>query len=217
MRKSVFFKIALLFWIASLVIIFCNNDSFAADGETYVWFTWCTKQVPTVETPFDIDFWSFAANEVYGQSHENTWAIVSGHATPHSSNIPSIPTPWYYLVVVDVCAAWDWHADLLASSLSDQDEINNVTAAPISSDQVGLESDGTLYFLNTSPDNGEVSANGYPIKTPLSSALQLMQRDHLGPQIPGIFWVKPDFFLDIPAFQQPDRYEGTITRTVIYY
>lgn len=207
-------------WVAILAVVSVVSWSAwllanAADGDTYLDYLACTAGNAAVEDPYDIDFGTFDSSSVYGQSKINTGATVTGGATHHVSNIPSVATPALYLVVDDQCGDTDWHADILASSMADQNVNNSGTATAIPATNVRLQNNGTVYFLETTPNISEVTASTYGSDTPMDSAVQLLERDFAGNEVPGLFWVKPTYNLLIPAYQQPDRYEGTITWTVI--
>jgi hypothetical protein len=50
----------------------------------------------------------------------------------------------------------------------------------------------------------------------MGSAWQMITRTAFDDKdIPWLFGIRPKFELSIPSYQQPDRYEGTITWTVI--
>lgn len=169
----------------------------------------------SVENAYDIDFGGFNANDVFTGSITNTGTITSGNATLHTSNVPSVPTPGYYLVVMDKCATSNRHADILASSMVDQNTANNITGTAIPAANLKLQNSGVVYFLDTTPFNSEISANAINTDTSFSTALQLIQRNAGTNPVGWKYWVKPSYKLIIPQFQQMDTYKGTITWTVI--
>lgn len=203
----------LLMWMCT----FCFES---ANAQTAIWKTTLNSKgcgvATSVEEAYDIDFGTFNGSDVFTWTKTNNGFITSGAATSHTSNVPSITTTGYYLVVVDRCATSSWHADLLASSMSDQNTTNTVTATAIPANNLKLQANGIAYFLDTSPSNSEVSANSVGTDTSFgSSPLQLLQRTAWTNPVWWRYGVSPSYKLIIPQYQQMDTYKGTITRTVL--
>lgn len=92
------------------------------------------------------------------------------------SNSPSVSATGLYLVVTDVCGDVSWHADILASSMSDQNIANSITGTAIPAANLKLQNSGTLFYLDTTPSNPEVVASTINTDTSFSTALQLIAR-----------------------------------------
>jgi hypothetical protein len=99
--------------------------------------------------------------------------------------------------------------------MSDINVSNPVTWNPIDADNIALSNANTVYFLETTPAIAEVTTQSV-VDQSLSSPIQLLQRTLPQWFVAGLFGVKPTYELTIPAFQQPDRYQGTITWTVYF-
>jgi hypothetical protein len=181
----------------------------------------CGVQDVFVENAFNVDFWTFWYDDVLWVVYIKTWAITTWAATPHISNVPGNANPLAYLTVVDTCGIDTWHADLLSSDLVDQNVQNSQTANPIPAYAVAASNENWylwvpnwwVFFLENTSLNGNVNSYPYP-PTPLDSPRQFMRKTS-SDWIPGIYGIRPQFYVSIPAYQQPDTYVWTITWTVI--
>ena len=198
------------FWLFLL-----RSDANAADGDTYLSGASCRWAAANVETPYDIDFGDYSADEVTGKTITNTGTVKTGDAITHVSSTPSINTSWLYLVVTDVCGDVDWHADLLASAMHDTNYSNNYTGADIPAANLKLQNNWTEYFLDNTPSTPEIVASTIGTDFSFDAALQLLSRTVEGEYIGGKYGVTPTYKLIIPIHQHVDRYQGTITWTVI--
>lgn len=161
----------------------------------------------SVEAAYSLDFGSFSSDDVFDWIAYRDGSIVPNGGWDGPSNS--------HLVVIDRCGSTSRHADLLASDMVDDDQYNATTAPNIHASNLELTNDGTVYFLNWSPENWEVTSTTYWDYTMFNNALQLLQRTAWENPVWWVYGVQPDYRLTIPQFQQPDIYEGTITWTVI--
>ena len=187
----------------------------SSDWETRLSASACSIPV-TVEQAYDIDFWSFNSDDVFDGPKLVIWVIDGTNATAHTSNVPSLSTPVNYLVVQDRCGVSNgWHADILTSSMVDQNVLNTITWNDIPADNLKLITDGQVFFLESTPANSEVTATEYAAPTSFNTAVQLLERTSNNNNVWWLFGVFPWYGLNIPQHQQPDTYKGTITWTVI--
>jgi hypothetical protein len=221
MKKLLHFGKLFCFWLMTLTILSASMSQLdsahaqSAIGKTVLWPKECGTAT-SIENAYDINFGTFNGSEVFDGTKTNTGTVNSGgNALLHTSNVPSVGIPDYYLVVLDKCATLSWHADILASSMTDQNIANSVTWTAIPAANLKLQNDGIAYFLDTSPSNFEVSANAVGSDTSFNTALQLLQRSAWANPVWWKYGVKPTYRLVIPQFQHVDTYKGTITRTVI--
>lgn len=181
-------------------------QSATTDGETKLGWEECFLP-PSVEAAYSISFGSFNSDDVFdGQAYKDGSIVPNGGGDGPSNN---------HLVVLDRCGTTSRHADILASDMNDLNEYNTTSAPSISATNLELRNDGTVYFLNWTPENSEVTSSTYSSFTMFGTALQLMQRTAGENPVWWVYGVQPDYRLIIPQFQQPDEYEGTITWTVI--
>lgn len=208
-----------LSFIARTLLIFWlfYNTTYANTlaWDMYVTHSDCKVGNSVVEAPYEVDFGSFDANSVFNTTKINTGTIRTGSATAHVSTTPSVLTSGLYLVVIDYCWNASWHADILASTLVDQNLFNSATATDIPASNLSIQKDAVVYYLDNTPVNAEVSTAAFSVDTPIGSATQLLQRMSSGNEWPWVYGVKPSYKLIIPAFQQPDMYQGTIAWTVL--
>lgn len=211
-----------------LVVFFIWFYNIVSASQWYMYLSCseCTQWTPVPSTPYNVDFWSFSAQSVYGVSKINPgemrnpgsawnsqlwWGIPQGPV--FDSSIPLL-TKSFFLAVVDWCGNSSWHADLVASDLVDQNVANSSLATSIPGANVQL-TNTWLFFLENTPYTPEVSIVSMADYTSLWSPIQLLQRVYNWNEGPWIFWVRPTYQLIIPAYQQIDKYEWTISWTVM--
>lgn len=202
-------KIWILFIVLSVHVI-----SILLGPSYLVFATWkCQKWVPTALQPYDIDFFSFSADQVFDMSIDKFGKPVTWTSVPHTSNVNA--SLQLYLAVLDECWKNDRHADIIASDLQDMNTFNSFTWVSIGSGNLWLQNNGVTYYLDWTPVNTEITAAAIYGYLSMNTAIQLLTRVTGTDGSTWTYWVQPEYKMVIPAYQQPDNYKGSISRTVI--
>ncbi len=184
-----------------------------------IWIFWRVNAETTSLSPgscilgvtaeaYNIDFGTFSASDVYGQTKTN-----QGTKTGGGNGILRTPTSGsgnedYYIYASNPCIKVEWVVQVIASWMT-----GAIGWTPIPASALVFSGADLLFRFNDSPSNPQII--NWPKDTNLATAQTVISHGGINNGIGGDYWVLLNHALIIPANTAVTQYTGTFTVTCL--